>query len=360
VNDFSFGAFSVKLPAVDPLVIVAVVATGTGLDVVEEMEATNLENGVDGTVASKGKVLFDENYVYVALDDCTEAVSNWMKLPVLTGNFAVDTSTGEFRVKGDVVLGIKENTVVEPVASTITTDLGGTNDIAYTAITKGVVGDSIEIEYVLLPEITVDDGLDDLFTINLPSDEVDGTTIPNLTITQAGSETAFSIDTISKSAITITLGHDGTDPIPITVLALKTALEDEADWATAGYIFAIADDMGAENVPAVAVTEMDSVEAIDISGSIITVTLGTTAGVIDSDVASVIALFADNGLVTATANESDDQAIDDIGSWQLDNGMNGTVGEKGKILFDTDYIYIATDACTTAVSNWKKSTLASI
>jgi phage tail sheath gpL-like len=38
-----------------------------------------LTGGVNGTVAKKGTIMFDANYVYVAVDDCTETVSNWKK-----------------------------------------------------------------------------------------------------------------------------------------------------------------------------------------------------------------------------------------------------------------------------------------
>ena len=254
----------------------------------------------------------------------------------------------------------EEGTVVEPVASTITTDLGGTNDIVYTAVTKGTVGDDITISYVLEPSITIDDGAEPIFTIDLPADSVDGTTIPTLTIVQPVTETAFSVDTLTTSAIEVTLGHDGTDPIVTTVSELKTALEAEADWSTTGYTFTIADGMGGETVPAVAEIIMNSTEALDEDGNDLTVVLGTTDGTISSDVASILLLFDSHALVSAAESESDDQAIDDVGSWQLDNGVDGTVGTKGKILFDSDFIYIAVDDCTTAVSNWKKSTLASI
>lgn len=38
-----------------------------------------LEDGVDGTVASSGTILFDASNIYIAVDDCTTAVSNWKK-----------------------------------------------------------------------------------------------------------------------------------------------------------------------------------------------------------------------------------------------------------------------------------------
>jgi len=185
-----------------------------------------------------------------------------------------------------------------------------------------------------------------------------------LTITQAATEAPFSIDTLTKSAIAITLGADAGNTIPIVVTALQTALNEHANWATAGYKFTIATGKGGENVPAVSATDMDSVEDIVVDGDAIMVVLETTSGTITSDVASVIALIeGDAGaaaLVTAVANASDDQAIDDVGDWTLAGGVNGTVAAKGKILFDSGFLYIAVDACTISETNFKKVALAAL
>jgi phage tail sheath gpL-like len=54
------------------------IAVDTDADNGEWTKAT-LTGGVDGTVAKKGTIMFDANYVYVAVDDCTETVSNWKK-----------------------------------------------------------------------------------------------------------------------------------------------------------------------------------------------------------------------------------------------------------------------------------------
>ena len=43
------------------------------------MGKSYIAGGVNGTVAKKGTIMFDANYVYVAVDDCTETVSNWKK-----------------------------------------------------------------------------------------------------------------------------------------------------------------------------------------------------------------------------------------------------------------------------------------
>ena len=54
------------------------IAVSTDADKGEWAKAT-LTGGIDGTVAKKGTIMFDENYVYVAVDDCTATVSNWKK-----------------------------------------------------------------------------------------------------------------------------------------------------------------------------------------------------------------------------------------------------------------------------------------
>lgn len=70
----------------DTVVVTAVVygtegnsiAVSTDADKGAWAEAT-LTGGIDGTVAKKGTIMFDSSYVYVAVDDCTETVSNWKK-----------------------------------------------------------------------------------------------------------------------------------------------------------------------------------------------------------------------------------------------------------------------------------------
>lgn len=68
------------------VVVTAVVPGTEGNSIAVDTDASNAEwakatlaGGVNGTVAKKGTIMFDENYVYVAVDDCTETVSNWKK-----------------------------------------------------------------------------------------------------------------------------------------------------------------------------------------------------------------------------------------------------------------------------------------
>ena len=58
------------------------IAVDTDADKAEWAKAT-LDGGKDGTVAKKGTIMFDENYLYVAVDDCTETVSNWKKVELV-------------------------------------------------------------------------------------------------------------------------------------------------------------------------------------------------------------------------------------------------------------------------------------
>lgn len=44
-----------------------------------EWDEDTLTGGVDGTVANKGEVRFDEDNLYIAVDDCTVSDSNWKK-----------------------------------------------------------------------------------------------------------------------------------------------------------------------------------------------------------------------------------------------------------------------------------------
>jgi phage tail sheath gpL-like len=41
----------------------------------------------------------------------------------------------------------------------------------------------------------------------------------------------------------------------------------------------------------------------------------------------------------------------------LTGGINGTVADKGEILFDSSKLYVAVDTCTVSVSNWKEVAL---
>ena len=68
------------------VVVTAVVYGTEGNSIAVDTDADNgawakatLTGGIDGTVAKKGTIMFDKNYVYVAVDDCTETVSNWKK-----------------------------------------------------------------------------------------------------------------------------------------------------------------------------------------------------------------------------------------------------------------------------------------
>ena len=106
--------------------------------------------------------------------------------------------------------------------------------------------------------------------------------------------------------------------------------------------------------------------------------------VVDSDYAIVIKPATDDfGAITSTANDVvgaanthfDEYSIpltasveggtgaDPVvaeGPLNLAGGVDGTVGYKGQLLFDVDFIYVSLDDSTVSVGNWKKATLGTI
>lgn len=81
------------------------------------------------------------------------------------------------------------------------------------------------------------------------------------------------------------------------------------------------------------------VSAVDGTGDVVNVT-AKTKGAAGNTIATV----------TDCAN----------GSWAaaaLSRGVDGTVADKGAILVDADYVYVATDDNTVADANWKKAAL---
>jgi len=67
--------------AIDALSGVSAVASGTGADPISTAEGpTDFDNGVDGTVADAGAVLYDATYLYVAIAAQTIAGANWRRI----------------------------------------------------------------------------------------------------------------------------------------------------------------------------------------------------------------------------------------------------------------------------------------
>jgi hypothetical protein len=62
------------------MVIVEDAPDNDGSGIVEAMEYTFLEGGVDGTVGTKGDCYADDTYLYIAKDDNTTADSNWRRI----------------------------------------------------------------------------------------------------------------------------------------------------------------------------------------------------------------------------------------------------------------------------------------
>lgn len=262
----------------------------------------------------------------------------------------------------------KDSTVVEPVAATVTTDLTGTNDVVFTAETKGAAGNALSVAYDILPEITVDDGsANDLFRISMPGyDRATTEALPKLTITQTNPDGELAVTKLDAAGITVTLPAVAGTPTEVKVTTLKTLLLDynEKDNLFVDGVYEFEEIEAGETVPAVSESWMDSIEAIALSGTDIAITLETTSGTITTAVADIIALVAGDedvaALIAATANASDDQAIDDVGEWDLAGGINGTVAEKGEMLFDGTALYVAIDDCTISESNWMKIALKTV
>lgn len=58
---------------------------GDGSGVVEDFVTEYLSGGIDGTVARKGSLYFNDTYLYLATDDCTIAEANWKKIELTNG-----------------------------------------------------------------------------------------------------------------------------------------------------------------------------------------------------------------------------------------------------------------------------------
>jgi len=92
-------------------------------------------------------------------------------------------------------------------------------------------------------------------------------------------------------------------------------------------------------VAAIAANTGSLVSAVDGTGDVVNVTAKTKG---------------------AAGNDIDSTETCANGSWgaaTLESGVDGTVADKGAILVDADYVYVATDDNTVADANWKKAAL---
>ena len=90
------------------------------------------------------------------------------------------------------------------------------------------------------------------------------------------------------------------------------------------------------------------------------------AGLIDSTANDVVSAFnghADTYSIPITASIVSGNGTDPVvteGPSYLDNGVDGTVGYKGQMLFDADNFYVSVDESTVSTSNWKTAALGSL
>lgn len=92
-------------------------------------------------------------------------------------------------------------------------------------------------------------------------------------------------------------------------------------------------------VAAITANTGSAVSAVDGTGDVVNVTAKTKGA-------------AGNAIATVT-----DCANGAWGAGTLTSGVNGTVADKGTILVDASYIYVATDANTVSGASWKKAAL---
>lgn len=264
-------------------------------------------------------------------------------------------------------------TPVNAEASTFTTSLTGTNnDLVFTAATKGVSGDDISVTYLnsLIPSnplsvsvvggnIIVDletdaggvasadigGGANGMVTVAY---EVAGA-VPATTVEVvfgSGNDVPLSANVVSN-AITVTLGTDGAgDP------------DETKNTATlvADVISALANFTGtASGNGSTALTTPEGPTALTggVDPAIVTIA---------SDiVAEIEATPEADALVSVTNADGNDGTglVTELAETPLVNGVNGTAGEPGQIVYDASYCYICISAQTIADSNWRRASLSS-
>jgi len=111
---------------------------------------------------------------------------------------------------------------------------------------------------------------------------------------------------------------------------------------------------------------------VDVSGGVtaplavtalaLAITTNATSAVtgVDSDGDTVLVTAKVAGIIGNSIELSDTGANITIIPATLEDGVDGTVGVKGTILFDENFIYVSVDTSTTAVSNWKSTALSAL
>jgi hypothetical protein len=276
----------------------------------------------------------------------------------------------EIDISGDMA-GAFPGTPVDPVAATgITNDDIADAQVNWTAETAGTGGNAITIEIVDTDEITTELTVTPAVGGNasaLKYTAAVGVDINPLSIIYAvgGEETPFAIAHLA-GVITVTMETDEDEVCVTTAAELYAAMQTAVGTGGAleGIIASVEkavpnDWVDATDMEAFAEDFLDSALDVQVDGNAITVYPaydGETAAITTTGADLITAVEAETSLVAGVADGTGLDAIE-ADSIQLDNGVNGTVAVKGAMLFDTDKLYIAKDACTTAVSaGWNEIT----
>lgn len=92
----------------------------------------------------------------------------------------------------------------------------------------------------------------------------------------------------------------------------------------------------------------------------VTANLASLVTAIDFDADTVKFTAITKGVIGDSIVLDEEMAHGVIAVYHLDEGVDGTVAVKGTMVFDADFLYVAVDACTTAVGNWKKTALSAL
>lgn len=254
---------------------------------------------------------------------------------------------------------------VAPVAATLTTGANNSG-LLWTAKTAGIIGEAISVTLEIpATELTITPAVGGNASA-IKYTGVKGQQPISITYVMAGTN-AFGIAAVAN-AITITMAStDGTCETTAADLyaALQTAIAAEGvlngiiasavkavpgEWADATLMEANAQDW------------LDSTLSVATVGNAITVSLpydGKTDTILAAANDIITAIEADapgaNDLVTVTATGTGADVVAEAKA-NLNNGVDGTTGAAGAMLYDATGIYVSTDISTTAVSHWKKIT----
>lgn len=270
-------------------------------------------------------------------------------------------------------------TTVHP---TVTAVAGAGDTVTITAKTVGVAGNAIAtVDYspgLAFGAGTLGSGVDAIANeIKISAVNASGS-LDNLIAAingAAGVGTTYSTGTVASTQVTVAAG-DG-DIMAVTaitagdegnLIATTTDIVD-ASWANT----TLTGGEGVEEAYDVLIgvsaeASIDNLVAA-INGA---EGAGTTYGTGTVAHPSVLAAKANASTMSATAKvkgvagnsiaiaEDGDDLSWAAGATALTGGINGVVGAKGQLYFDTSFIYLATAANTIADANWKKASIATL